>query len=81
MNTFDQVQKLIVDELGVPVEDVKPETTLDDGLGADSLDRIELRIAVEEEFAIYITDPEADAVLTVADLVAIVDRKVTAKGA
>jgi acyl carrier protein len=78
-STFDQIKKIIVRELGVGDDVITPEVTLDVGLSADSLDRINLRMAVEDAFAIDIPDDEADRILTVGDLVAVVDRKL-AKG-
>ena len=55
-NIEDRVKKIIVDMLGVKPEDVVPEASFVDDLGADSLDTVELVMALEEEFDIYLTD-------------------------
>ena len=81
LTTFDQIQDLVVEQLGVDAVDVTPAVTFADGLSADSLDRINLMMACEEAFDIHIDDPEAEAVKTVADLVALVDGKLESKGA
>ena len=52
MNTTEKVQKIVCEQLGVSVEEVKLETTFIDDLGADSLDTVELVMAFEEEFKI-----------------------------
>jgi len=78
--TFDLVRKTIVGQLGVDVDVVTPEATFVEDMDADSLDRINLMMACEDDFDIHIDDPEAEAVKTVADLVALVDGKLAAKG-
>lgn len=60
--------------LGLDPADVKPEDELEGRLAMDSLDKIELVMAVEEEFEVEITDDEAEACKTVADVVALVER-------
>jgi len=65
MNTTERVQKIVCEQLGVPVEEVKLETTFIDDLGADSLDTVELVMAFEEEFKIEISDEEAEKIQTV----------------
>lgn len=59
---------------GFKPEDVKPEDELEGRLAMDSLDKIELVMALEEEFEVMITDEEAEACKTVADVVALVER-------
>lgn len=61
----DKVKKIIVDQLGVNEEDVKPEANFIDDLGADSLDTVELVMAFEEEFDLEIPDEEAEKITTV----------------
>ena len=61
----DKVKKIIVDQLGVNEEDVKPEANFIDDLGADSLDTVELVMAFEEEFDLEIPDDEAEKITTV----------------
>jgi acyl carrier protein len=78
---IDRIQTLLVEELGVDRHQVLPTARLLDDLHADSLDRIELIMRCEEEFDIRIDDPEAEACCTVADIVALVDRKVEARAA
>jgi acyl carrier protein len=65
---FEKVQKIIANQLGIDADEVTLETDIDD-LGADSLDFVEILMAVEEEFDIEITDAEADVIDTVEDLV------------
>jgi acyl carrier protein len=59
------VKKIIVEQLGVKEEDVKPEASFVEDLGADSLDTVELVMALEEEFDIEIPDEEAEKITTV----------------
>ncbi len=70
-----RLQDLIVDHLGVQPHQAHPGALLVDDLGCDSLDCIELTMAAEEVFGIEITDDEAEACVTVADLLALLDRK------
>jgi acyl carrier protein len=65
---FEKVQEIIVNQLGISKEEVTLETDIDD-LGADSLDFVEILMALEEEFDIEITDAEAEVIDTVEDLV------------
>ncbi len=65
MNTTERVQKIVCEQLGVSVEEVKLETTFIEDLGADSLDTVELVMAFEEEFKIEISDEEAEKIQTV----------------
>lgn len=66
---FEKVKKIIVDQLGVEEEDVVLEASFIDDLGADSLDIVELIMALEEEFDLEIPDNEAEKIATVADAV------------
>jgi acyl carrier protein len=63
----ERVRDLIVEQLGVNAEQVTPEASFVDDLGADSLDTVELVMAFEEEFGIDIPDEDAEKMLTVAD--------------
>ena len=65
MSIEERVKKIIVEQLGVKEEDVKPEASFVEDLGADSLDTVELVMALEEEFDIEIPDEEADKITTV----------------
>ncbi|MCY0908061.1 acyl carrier protein [Sulfobacillus sp. hq2] len=66
---FDKVKEIIVDQLGVDEEEVVPEASFIDDLGADSLDIVELIMALEEEFGLEIPDDEAEKIATVNDAV------------
>ncbi|GLP96493.1 acyl carrier protein [Paraferrimonas sedimenticola] len=64
-NIEERVRKIIVEQLGVKEEDVKAEASFVDDLGADSLDTVELVMALEEEFDTEIPDEEAEKITTV----------------
>ena len=64
-NIEERVKKIIVDMLGVKPEDVVPEASFVDDLGADSLDTVELVMALEEEFETDIPDEEVEKINTV----------------
>lgn len=66
---FDRVKEIIVEQLGVAEDSVKEEASFIDDLGADSLDIVELIMALEEEFDIEIPDTDAEKVVTVGDVV------------
>ena len=65
----DKVKQIIVDQLGVEPEDVTPAASFVDDLGADSLDRVELVMALEETFGVEIPDEDAEKISTVKDAV------------
>jgi acyl carrier protein len=69
-NTFERVKTIIVEQLGVEPNEVTPEASITDDLGADSLDQVELVMAFETEFSIDIPDEEAEKIKTVGDAVA-----------
>lgn len=64
-NIEDRVKKIVAEQLGVKLEDVKNESSFVDDLGADSLDTVELVMALEEEFETEIPDEEAEKITTV----------------
>jgi acyl carrier protein len=66
---FEKVKKIIVEQLGVEEDDIAMEASFIDDLGADSLDIVELIMALEEEFDIEIPDSEAENIKTVGDAV------------
>ena len=66
---FDRVKEIIVEQLGVAEDSVKEEASFIDDLGADSLDIVELIMALEEEFDIEIPDADAEKVTSVGDVV------------
>ncbi|GAB2994405.1 acyl carrier protein [Psychrosphaera aestuarii] len=65
MSIEDRVAKIVVEQLGVKEEEVKAESSFVDDLGADSLDTVELVMALEEEFDTEIPDEEAEKITTV----------------
>ncbi len=65
MEVEEKIKKIISEQLGVEEDDVVPEAKFVDDLGADSLDTVELVMALEEEFDIEIPDEEAEKILTV----------------
>jgi acyl carrier protein len=65
----DRVKQIIVDQLGVDAADVTPASSFVDDLGADSLDRVELIMALEETFGMEIPDEDAEKISTVQDAV------------
>jgi len=68
-STFETVKKIIVEQLGVDEDDVTMESSFVDDLGADSLDIVELIMALEEEFELEIPDSDAEKITTVGDAV------------
>ena len=67
MAVEDRVKNIIMDQLGVSADEVKPEASFVDDLGADSLDLTELIMAMEEEFDLEIDDEEAQKLVKVKD--------------
>ena len=65
MTTFDEVKKIVAEHLGVDEAEVKPEASFANDLGADSLDTVELVMALEEKFGVEIPDEEAEKIVTV----------------
>lgn len=65
----ERVKNIIVDQLGVENNTVKPDSKFIDDLGADSLDIVELVMAMEEEFGLEISDEDAEKIRTVQDVV------------
>ncbi len=75
MSTEARVKKIIVDQLGVSEEEVKPDASFVDDLGADSLDTVEMVMAFEEEFGIEIPDEDAEKIRTVQDAIDYIEKK------
>jgi len=67
MSTEERVKEIIVQQLGVSESEVVPEAKFVDDLGADSLDLVELVMALEEEYGTEISDEEAEKIVTVGD--------------
>ncbi len=74
MSVADKVKDIIVEQLGVSADEVKPESAFVEDLGADSLDLTELIMAMEEEFDIEIDDEEAQKLLKVKDAVTYIEK-------
>ena len=70
-----KITKVIVEKLGVTEDQVKPEAAFIDDLGADSLDQVELVMALEDEFDIEIPDEEAEKLKKVSDVISYVNSK------
>lgn len=68
-NIEDRVKTIVVEQLGVNLEQVVPGASLIDDLGADSLDTVELVMALEEEFETEIPDEEAEKIRTVGQII------------
>ena len=66
---LDKVREIIVEQLGVEPDQVKPESNFVDDLGADSLDTVELIMSFEEEFGVESPDTEAEKIKTVQDVI------------
>jgi acyl carrier protein len=70
---FDKVAEVIVDQLNVERDDVSDESAFIDDLGADSLDLVELVMALEAEFNVSIPDEDVESIKTVADAIAYIE--------
>tara|TARA_Y100000746_G_scaffold177318_1_gene154893 strand:- start:562 stop:807 length:246 start_codon:yes stop_codon:yes gene_type:complete len=68
-STEDRIKKIVVDQLGVKADQITPEAKFIEDLGADSLDTVELVMALEEEFGNEIPDEEAEKLTTVGDVI------------
>jgi acyl carrier protein len=74
-----KVKKIICEQLDVPEDDIVPSASFVDDLGADSLDQVELIMAMEEEFDISIPDEDAEKIKTVKDAVDYITKALKAK--
>ncbi len=75
MNLEERVTNIIVSHLNISLEEVSPEASFVDDLGADSLDIVELVMAMEEEFDIEISDEDAEKSQTIGDAIAYLKEK------
>ena len=66
---FEKVCKMLADQLGVPADGIKPEQEVVKDLGADSLDVVELMMALEDEHGITLPEDEVESIKTVQDIV------------
>ena len=71
----ERIRQIIADQLGVKKEEVTDSAKFVDDLGADSLDTVELVMALEEEFGIEIPDEDAEKLATVGDALRYIDEK------
>src|SRR3954449_11680935 len=71
--TYERLKKLVVEQLGVEEDEVKPEASFVDDLNADSLDLVELIMSLEEEFGTEISDEDAEKIRTVQDAADYID--------
>ncbi|RKY40936.1 MAG: acyl carrier protein [Candidatus Omnitrophota bacterium] len=78
-NVEEKVKEIIAEQLGVRREEVKPESSFIDDLGADSLDTVEIVMALEEEFGIEIPDEDAEKMSTVGEAIQYIENKVKEK--
>ncbi len=78
MGLEDRVSAIIVEQLGVTKEELAPRASFIDDLGADSLDIVELVMAMEEEFDIEIPDDDAEKIQTIEDVISYVKGKIEA---
>lgn len=72
---LQKVKEIIVDQLGVGEQDISSGTTFADDLGADSLDIVEIIMAMEEEFNVEIPDEDAERIQNVGEVVAYIEQK------
>ncbi|MDI6715920.1 MAG: acyl carrier protein [Actinomycetota bacterium] len=72
---FTKVRDIIAEQLGVDESEISPTTSFVEDLGADSLDLVELIMAMEEEFDIEIPDEDAESISTVEDVLEYIDSK------
>ncbi len=79
MSVEDRVKSIIVEQLGVDADEVTPDASFVEDLGADSLDTVELIMAFEEEFGVEISDDEAEKIRKVKDAVEYIDKHTKAQ--
>ncbi len=78
MAVESKIKTIIAEQLGVKPEEVTPTASFVDDLGADSLDTVELIMALEEEFNVEIPDEDAEKMKTVGDAIKYIEEKATA---
>jgi acyl carrier protein len=75
MTTFDEIKAIVAEQLGVDEDKVTPSASFANDLGADSLDTVELVMALEEKFGVEIPDEEAEKIVTVQDALDFINKK------
>jgi acyl carrier protein len=78
MAVEDRIKEIIVDQLGVSGDEIVPEASFIDDLGADSLDIVELVMAMEEAFDVEIPDDDAEKIQTIGDAISYLKEKLAA---
>jgi acyl carrier protein len=78
MSVEERVKSIIVEQLGVDADEVTPDASFVEDLGADSLDQVELIMAFEEEFGVEISDDEAEKIRKVKDAVDYIEKRAKA---
>ncbi|MDO8580465.1 MAG: acyl carrier protein [Candidatus Omnitrophota bacterium] len=78
MAVEEKIKSIIAEQLGVKAEEVTPDASFIDDLGADSLDTVELIMALEEEFSVEIPDEDAEKMTTVGDAIKYIQEKAKA---
>ncbi len=73
MDTYETLKNIIVDQLGVAESEVTKDAHFQDDLGADSLDIVEMIMALESEFGIEVSDEKAETLQTVRDVIKFID--------
>ena len=79
MAVEEKIKSIIAEQLGVKIEEVNADASFIDDLGADSLDTVELIMALEEEFNIEIPDEDAEKMTTVGDAIRYIGEKAAKK--
>ncbi len=79
MELTEKIKSIIAEQLGVKKEEIKETSSFIDDLGADSLDTVELVMALEEEFGIEISDEDAEKMRTVGDAIKYIEEKAKAQ--
>jgi acyl carrier protein len=73
MALFEDVAEVVAEQLSIEVSEIKPESKFTEDLGADSLDVVELVMALEEKFDLEIPDEQAEGIKTVADAIKFIE--------
>ncbi len=73
---FDKVKSILMEQLNLKADKIKPESKIVEDLGADSLDVVELLMTMEDNFNVSVSDEEAVNLKTVNDIVSLLDKKV-----
>ena len=72
----DKIKAIVAEQLGVSEDEVTPEASFTDDLGADSLDIVELVMAIEEEFGLEIPDDDAEKIQSIGDAISYVEERI-----